>query len=34
MPHATTYANIVDTTFNTPLVKLERLIRPSTPRCC
>ena len=26
MPHATTYANIVDTTFNTPLVKLGKLI--------
>lgn len=28
MSHRTTYANIVQTTFNTPLVKLNRVIPP------
>jgi cysteine synthase A len=28
MPHGKTYANIVETTFNTPLVKLNRVVPP------
>ena len=28
------YANIVETTFDTPLVKLNRIVPAGAPRCC
>ena len=31
MSHGKVYGDIIETTFNTPLVKLNRIVPPATP---